>query len=116
MRGHNSQKEKTKRRTTKRDLINSTASEYSLVTICVGGGVPQLYERINFMESHATLLWGVLFGAIGSGYLLYGRKNRQAIALLSGLLLIVEPYFVTGTFLMVIIAVALMALPFFVRY
>lgn len=68
------------------------------------------------MESYTTLLWGVLFSAIGTGYLIYGRKNRQALALLSGILLCLEPYFISGTLLLIFVGVALMALPYFVRY
>ncbi len=68
------------------------------------------------MESYATLFWGILFGAIGGGYLVYGRKNRQGVALLSGILLCIVPYFVSGVVTLVIVGVALMALPFVVRY
>jgi len=68
------------------------------------------------MGSHATLLWGLLFSSIGTGYFVYGRKNRRAIALLAGILLCLEPYFLTGTALILLVGATLMALPYFVRY
>ena len=58
----------------------------------------------------------MLFGAIGAGYLVYGRKQRRGIALLSGLVLMVFPYFVSNVWLSLLIGAALMALPFFITY
>lgn len=68
------------------------------------------------MESYASLLWGVVFGSIGAGYLIYGRKNHRALAILSGLLLFVVPYFICGTIPLIALGLLLMALPYFVRY
>ena len=68
------------------------------------------------MESYGSLLWSVLYGSIGAGYLIYGRKNRRALALLSGILLIVVPYFISGTLPLIALGLLLMALPYFVRY
>ncbi len=68
------------------------------------------------MDSSASLLWGLLFGSIGMGYLMYGKKQRLGMALLSGIALIVFPYFVTGWFLIILIGIALLALPYFIRY
>jgi len=63
----------------------------------------------------STLLWGVLFGSIGFGFFLYGRKQRAIVPLVCGLALMVFPYFVSGTMLLIAIGVALMAIPYFVR-
>ena len=63
----------------------------------------------------ASLLWGVLFGAIGLGFFLYGRKQRAIVPLVSGLALMVFPYFVANAWLTVGIGVALMAIPYFIR-
>ena len=67
------------------------------------------------MGSEAAILWGVLFGSVGLGYFIYGRKNGQFMPLLSGLGLMMCPYFVSGTVLLVPLCIALMALPYFVR-
>jgi hypothetical protein len=65
--------------------------------------------------SISSLLWSVLFGAIGLGFFVYGRKQRAVVPLMCGLALMVVPYFVSGTGLLVVIGVALMAIPYFVR-
>lgn len=68
------------------------------------------------MDNPASIMWGVLFGSIGMGYLIYGRKQRRGIALLSGVMLCVFPYFVSNVFLMIFVALGLMLLPYFLRY
>jgi hypothetical protein len=63
----------------------------------------------------SSLLWGLLFGSIGLGFLIYGRKQRAVVPLICGLTLMVFPYFVSNTLLLVIIGVVLMAIPYFFR-
>jgi hypothetical protein len=64
----------------------------------------------------STLLWGILYGSIGMGYFVYGKKQQRVGALLSGVGLMVFPYFVSNAWLSIVIGIALMALPFFMRY
>jgi len=68
------------------------------------------------MDSSASLLWGILFGSIGLGYFVYGKRQRRGIALLSGIALMVFPYFVSSGLLIVLIGIVLMAFPYFIRY
>ncbi len=68
------------------------------------------------MDNPASLLWGVLFGSIGLGYFVYGKKQRRGIPLLSGVALMAFPYFVSNSFLIVLIGIVLMALPYFIKY
>lgn len=63
----------------------------------------------------ATLLWGVLFGSIGLGFFLYGRKQRAVVPLVCGLALMIFPYFVSNSILLVVIGAALMSIPYFLR-
>jgi hypothetical protein len=49
------------------------------------------------------------------GYFVYGKRQGRGIALLSGIGLMVFPYFVTSWFLIVLIGLVLMALPYFIR-
>lgn len=63
----------------------------------------------------SSLLWGLLFGSAGLGFFLYGKKQQAFVPLLCGLALMIFPYFVSNTFLLVAIGVALIALPYFVR-
>lgn len=68
------------------------------------------------MGSMSTLIFGVLFGAVGMGYFVYGRKQRLGMALLSGVVLCVFPYFVSNIILTILIGAIFMALPFFLRF
>jgi hypothetical protein len=63
----------------------------------------------------SSLLWGLLFGSIGLGFLIYGRKQKAVVPLVCGLGLMVFPYFVSSTILLVAIGIVLIAIPYFVR-
>lgn len=65
---------------------------------------------------NASTLWcGLLFGSIGLGFFIYGRKQRAIVPLVCGLALMAFPYFVSGTVLLVLVGAVLMAIPYFVR-
>ena len=61
------------------------------------------------------LFWGLLFGSVGFGFLIYGKKQKALVPLVCGLVLMVFPYFISNTILLVAIGVALIAIPYFVR-
>jgi hypothetical protein len=63
----------------------------------------------------SSLLWGLVFGSIGFGFLLYGRKQRAVVPLICGLGLMVFPYFVSNTILLITIGIVLIAIPYFFR-
>jgi hypothetical protein len=65
--------------------------------------------------STSSLLWGVLFGSIGLGFVIYGRRQRAVVPLICGLALMVFPYFVSNAILLVVIGAALIAIPYFFR-
>jgi len=65
--------------------------------------------------SEASIVWSVLFGAIGVGYFVYGRKQRKLVPFISGIALMGVPYFIDGTGAMVVVCAAFMALPYFVQ-
>ncbi|MEJ2132077.1 MAG: hypothetical protein P8Y95_10760 [Gammaproteobacteria bacterium] len=67
------------------------------------------------MENEASILWMVLWGGIGMGYFIYGRKQRRAIPFVSGIGLMVFPTFVSDPFGLVAIGALLMLLPYFIR-
>lgn len=66
--------------------------------------------------NETKLFLGVIFGAIGMGYFVYGKKQRKGVALVSGLLLFAIPYFGENVWLVIGISILMMALPFFIRY
>ncbi|MBI5846268.1 MAG: hypothetical protein HZB23_16550 [Deltaproteobacteria bacterium] len=68
------------------------------------------------MPDAGVMLWGVLFGAIGVGYFMYGKKQGRLIPLVTGIALCVYPYFFESPVLIVIIGVVLTAVPYFFRY
>jgi hypothetical protein len=57
----------------------------------------------------AWLLWSSLFSLIGMAVFVYGRRQRRAAALLIGLSLMIYPYFISNTWLLVGIGVVLIA-------
>jgi hypothetical protein len=61
------------------------------------------------------LIWGLLFGSIGLGYFVYGKKQRAPVPLVCGLVLMIFPYFVSSTAWLVIIGFVVITLPYFVR-
>lgn len=53
------------------------------------------------------LMWSSLFSLIGLAVFVYGRRQRRAAPILVGVALMVYPYFVSGTLVLVGIGVLL---------
>jgi len=68
------------------------------------------------MPTPATLPWGMLFGAIGVGFFIYGKRQAMIMPLVCGIALIVYPWFVSGALLTLVIGLALVAIPFVLRF
>ena len=56
----------------------------------------------NFL--FASLIWG----SIGVGYTIYGRKQRSAVAFVGGVLVMAASYFIEGVLAMSLISLGLM--------
>jgi hypothetical protein len=67
------------------------------------------------MNSTSTLMWGMIFGSIGLGFFVYGKKQKVVIPLFSGIGLIVFPYFISNVYILILSGIALIALPYFIR-
>jgi len=65
--------------------------------------------------SESGLLLTVLLSSIGLGFFLYGKKQRAIVPLVCGLGLLIFPYFVSNTIVLLAIGGALIAIPYFVR-
>ncbi len=63
----------------------------------------------------SSLLWGVVFGSIGFGFFVYGKKQHAVVPLVCGVGLMTMPYVVSNLILLVAIGVALIVVPYFVR-
>ena len=72
-------------------------------------------SNMGSMFSASTMMWGILFGGIGLGFIIYGKKQHAIVPLVTGILLSVYTFFVTSTALIIIIGVVLIAIPYFVR-
>jgi hypothetical protein len=63
----------------------------------------------------STLIWGVLFGSIGLGFFVYGKKQKAIIPLFSGIGLMVFPYFTSNLYILIFSGIILVVLPFFIK-
>ncbi|MEI6710881.1 MAG: hypothetical protein WCK88_01080 [bacterium] len=66
------------------------------------------------MDSNMMLI-SIFAGAFGGGYLIYGIKQQAFVALGSGIILSVYPYFVPNVFLSILIGLFFILLPWFWR-
>ena len=62
------------------------------------------------------LLWAMLFGSIGLGFFVYGKKQQAIVPLVAGIALMVVPYFVPNLFLLLVVGCVLVAVPYFLRF
>jgi len=62
-----------------------------------------------------SLMLSMLFGTVGMGFLMYAKKAGQLVPALAGLGLMICPYFIPSVLAMVLVCVALMAVPFVLR-
>ena len=68
------------------------------------------------MNETVTFIVYVVFGAVGLGYFVYGRRQKMLVPLICGVGLMGYPYFVNNTTLLMIIGCVLLGIPFFVKY
>ncbi len=67
------------------------------------------------MDSSSIMIWSVLFGSIGVGFFMYGRKQKAIVPLCIGLALFVFPYFMPSVTMLLIVGAVLIAIPYFIR-
>ena len=63
-----------------------------------------------------NILIGALLGAIGMGYIIYGRNQMHAMPVIAGILLCIFPYFVPQLWITLPLAVCVMVLPRYVHF
>ena len=65
--------------------------------------------------SAAKIFAWIIFGAIGLAACLYGKKNKLFRPMIIGAALMVYPYFISGTFFLYFVGIALTAALYFWR-
>jgi hypothetical protein len=63
-----------------------------------------------------SLIFGILAGAVGVGYLIYGKRQSKFVPMTAGILLCVYPYFTDSVLWLSIIGALLMAAPFLIDF
>lgn len=67
------------------------------------------------MSFEAWIFCGLVTGVIGMAYFIYGKKQAKPVPLITGIALMIYPYFVDSLTWTIIIGVLLLALPFVYR-
>ena len=78
----------------------------------VSGGRPgqnQGRRYISNMFSTNSLFASLVWGSVGFGYFVYGKKQRSWIPMVGGVLMMVLSYLVSSALLMSLICIGLMA-------
>ena len=62
-----------------------------------------------------VLMASLLFGSVGVGMLMFGKKSGRMVPLAAGLALVVVPYFIPNLIALLIVGGTLSAAPWIVR-
>ena len=62
-----------------------------------------------------SMTLSLLFGAVGTAFMIYGKKMAALVPIGAGLGLMVVPYFISNFIVLTIVGVVLAAVPFVVR-
>ena len=96
-----------------------TKVTYLQRTVALPQTLPQPMRDNNLerdsMDIGTTLMLSILFGSIGAGYFIYGKKQQQCVPLLTGLALCVYPYFLSNGYAIAVVGILLTVVPWFIR-
>lgn len=67
------------------------------------------------MVDTTGVLIGLVFGSIGFGYCLYGRKQQHRLVFWLGIALMGLPYIIESHILIIVISIVLMTLPLYLK-
>lgn len=62
-----------------------------------------------------TLFVGMIAGAFGTGYFIYGKKQQKPVPMVCGVLLAVYPYFTDNVWVLLGVGLALCLAPVFIK-
>ena len=63
-----------------------------------------------------SLYIGVVAGAIGMGYFIYGKRQTKIVPMVAGALLCIYPYFMDSLLWLSLVGLLLIAAPFLIDY
>jgi len=63
-----------------------------------------------------SFVFGILAGAIGAGYFVYGKRQAKVVPMAAGVLLCIYPYFTDSVLWLSIVGVLLLAAPFLIDF
>ena len=61
------------------------------------------------------VLLGVVFSSIGLGYFIYGKKQQRTMPIICGIALMIYPYFIENTVVLILIGIILCITHKFIR-
>ena len=61
------------------------------------------------------LLWSFLVSTVGFGYLMFGKKSYNIVAILSGIAMMIYPYFINNIIISIIIGILLFFAPYVIK-
>ena len=67
------------------------------------------------MDDTSLLVSAMVFGSIGLGFFVYGKKQKAIVPLVTGIALFIFPYFISDIYILLITGAILIVLPYFVR-
>ena len=68
------------------------------------------------MPSASVLFIGIMAGAFGVAYFVYGKRQAKLTPMLSGVLLCIYPYFFDSVLWLLVVGLLLLAAPFVIEY
>ena len=71
---------------------------------------------MGFSMDPNILVVGVIAGAFGSGYLLYGKTQQMAMPILCGFALMIYPFFANDLWILSGVTAFLIVLPFLLKF
>lgn len=74
-----------------------------------------IIDKLTQGSTRGSVIAMVVFSIIGLGYLSYGKKSQQLLMVICGIGLMGYSYFVDGTLYIILIGLALSALPFVIN-
>ncbi len=67
------------------------------------------------MLSTSVILWSTIYGSIGVGFFIYGKRQGDFPTLFAGIGLMVVSFLITDVYLLALISIALMGFPWLWR-